>query len=104
MTAAERYTAARTALLNGSRGRVYLDAARPRVCIRGAEDRSRPDLGYPFLEDEQVFPFFELRAAAVDLRDPRLEYTHSETVARAGAILDTLIDARIRHVVLSAFG
>ena len=39
------------------------------MCIRGAEERERSDLGYRWLEDEEVFPFFELRSAALDLRD-----------------------------------
>lgn len=55
-------------LLNAAEGRVYLDTTHPRVCIRGAEDRSRADYGYAWLADEEVFPFMELRAAAVDLR------------------------------------
>lgn len=70
--------------------------------LRGAEDRSREDLGYPWLPDEQVFPFFEFRASAQDLRngaafDPR------DTRRRIAAQLDTLRDCEIRHVVLGAF-
>ena len=30
------------------------------MCIRGAEERDRSDLGYRRLEDDEVFPFFEL--------------------------------------------
>lgn len=98
------YTRQMTNLLNASPGRCYLDVQRPRVCIRGAEDRESVDLGYPWLSKDEVFPFYELRAAAVDLRDPRLQYDHQETIRRAGAILDTLIFSGVRHVVLSAFG
>jgi hypothetical protein len=43
---------------------VYLDKDRPRVCIRGPEERASANLGYRWLTDEQLFPFFELRAAA----------------------------------------
>ncbi len=65
----DRYLPEMTRLLSGEDGVVYLDTQRPRVCIRGPEDRSRTDLGYPWLPADQVFPFFELRAAAQDLRD-----------------------------------
>ena len=51
-----------------------------------------------------MFPFYELRAAAVDLRDPRLCYDHQETVRRCGALLDTCIALNVRCCVLSAFG
>merc|ERR1712224_1177682 len=47
-------------------GRVYLDTASPRVCIKGPEERD--GLGYGLLADGDVFPFFELRSAAVDMR------------------------------------
>ena len=100
----QRYSAPYTALLNAEGGRVYLDTSRPRVCIRGPEDRSNQDLGYAWLADEEVFPFFELRAAAVDLRGCPGGYDHGETVRRCGAMLDTLIDGGVRHAVLSAFG
>lgn len=100
----ELYREEKTALLNAANDRVYLDAARPRVCICGPEDRERDDLGYAWLEDGEVFPFFELRAAAVDLRDPQLRYDHAETVRRVAAQLDTLAAAGVRHAVLSAFG
>ena len=58
-----------TSLLSAENGRVYLDSQHPRVCIRGPEDRSRSDLGYAWLPDEDVFPFYELRSAAQDLRN-----------------------------------
>ena len=49
-----RYNAGKTALLNAEGGRVYLDSSHPRVCIRGPEDRARPDLGYAWLPDDEV--------------------------------------------------
>ena len=67
----QRYRQEVTALLEGADGRVYLDADKPRVCIRGAEERDRDDLGYQWLADEDVFPFLELRSAALDLRSGR---------------------------------
>merc|ERR550525_1439711 len=62
------YLQRETDLLNGKHGKVYLDAQNPRVCIRGSEDRRSRDLGYRWLEEDEIFPFYELRAAAVDLR------------------------------------
>jgi len=92
-----------TALLSAENGRVYLDSEHPRVCIRGPEDRSRPDLGYQWLPDGEVFPFFELRAAAQDLRDGSA-FSESNARQRIAAQLDTLIDHGIRHAVLGASG
>lgn len=100
----EEYLPEHTAEINAEKGRVYLDVEHPRVCIRGPEDRSRDDLGYDWLDDDDVFPFIELRAAALDLRHPGLQYSHEETVRRCTAQLETLIAAGVRHVVLSAFG
>ena len=99
----EQYTSEQSDLINGVNGRVYLDTEHPRVCIRGPENRSKPNLGYDWLADDEIFPFYELRAAAVDLRSGE-EYNHNETRKRVAAQLDTLIEAGVRHVVLSAFG
>lgn len=90
-------------LLNAVDGRVYLDTESPRVCIRGPEDRSQSDLGYAWLNDDEVFPFYELRAAAMDLRDGS-SFDSEKTARRIRAQLDTLIDKGVRYVVLSAFG
>lgn len=98
-----RYTAAMTRLLNARDGRVYLDTKRPRVCVRGPEDRTRSDLGYPWLADDEIFPFFELRAAAQDLRDGSA-FDESDARKRIAAQLDTLSGHRVRFAVLSAFG
>mmetsp|Transcript_20709 Transcript_20709/g.60231 ORF Transcript_20709/g.60231 Transcript_20709/m.60231 type:complete len:235 (-) Transcript_20709:288-992(-) len=97
------YTPSMTRLLSGAEGRVYLDAASPRVCIRGPEDRTRDDLGYDFLPEDRIFPFYELRAAAVDLRGGG-RYDDDEMRKRIAAQLDTLTAAGVRHAVLSAFG
>lgn len=55
------YEESHTALLSAAEGEVYLDAERPRVCIRGSEDRSRKDLGYPWLPDDEVYSFVGLK-------------------------------------------
>ncbi len=99
----DRYLPAMTRLLTGSDGTVYLDTEHPRVCIRGAEDRARADLGYPWLADSDVFPFFELRAAAQDLRRGA-PFDVADARKRIAAQLDTLRSRGVRHAVLSAFG
>lgn len=99
----DRYVPEMTRLLSARDGVVYLDTQQPRVCIRGPEDRSRADLGYSWLPEDQVFPFFELRAAAQDLRDFSA-FDCDDARRRISAQLNTLRDHRVRHVVLGAFG
>lgn len=99
----DRYSREMTALLSGNDGRVYLDTEHPRVCLRGPEARDREDLGYAWLPDEAVFPFYELRAAAVDRRDGA-PFDPVEMRRRIAAQLDTLRSAGLRYAVLSAFG
>jgi len=97
------YVASHSALLNAADGRVMLDTATPRVCVRGPEDMEQDDLGYAWLDDDEVFPFYELRAAAIDLRDGS-RFDAAETERRITAQLDTLAEVGVRHAVLSAFG
>ena len=99
----DRYTPAMTELISAESGSVYLDLEERRVCIRGAEDRSSPDLGYRWLREDEVFPFYELRAAAQDLRDGS-EFNAREGRKRIAAQLDTLRRGGLRHAVLGAFG
>ena len=99
----DRYRLAMTRLLSAAEGRVYLDTNHPRICIRGAEDRSAADLGYPWLAAEDVFPFYELRAAAQDLRGGST-FDVQEARRRIAAQLATLRAGGIRHAVLGAFG
>ena len=100
---ADRYRPHMTEMISGVTGRVYLDASHPRVCIRGAEESAQANLGYRWLEEGEVFPFYELRSAAQDLRDG---IRSDAAIARQqiATQLDTLIDAGIRHAVLGAFG
>jgi hypothetical protein len=100
----DRYRPWMTALLEAEGGRVHLDTQRPRVCIRGPEEASAPDLGYRFLADDEVFPFYELRAAAVNLRRHPGAFDPGEARRRIAAQLDTLREHGVRHAVLSAFG
>lgn len=101
--AADRYLPEMTRLLSAHDGVVYLDKDRPRICIRGPEDRASANMGYRWLADEQVFPFFELRAAAQDLRDGSA-FEPGDARRRIAAQLDTLRNHGLRHAVLSAFG
>lgn len=82
---------------------MYLDTACPRVCVRGREERGLPTLGYAWLPQDEIFPFYELRAAALDLRDGS-PFDKGEAGRRIAAQLDTLLAAGVRHAVLSAFG
>lgn len=99
----EQYLPEMRSLLSAEDGRVYLDVESPRLCIRGSEDSSADDLGYPFLADDRVFAFYELRAAAQDLRGG-LPFDVDNARARIEAQLDTLISSGVRHAVLGAFG
>lgn len=73
------------------------------MCVRGAEDRAARDLGYRWLGEDEIFPFYELRAAAQDLRGGA-PFSRADARRRIAAQLDTLRDAGIRHAVLGAFG
>lgn len=99
----EYYLPEVTALLSARDGYVYLDTDTPRVCVRGPEDRGRADLGYAWLADQDVFPFYELRAAALDLRDGS-PFDEVEAGRRIVAQLRTLAEAGVTCAVLSAFG
>jgi len=96
------YQYAMTRLILAEHGEVYFDTT-PRTCIRGPEDRDRSDLGYAWLDDDQVFPFFELRSAAQDLRDGS-SFSVAEAQKRIAAQLDTLIKHNVRHAILGAHG
>lgn len=99
----DRYRPHMTHLLEARDNRVYLDRQQPRVCLRGPEDRNRGDLGYAWLPDDSVFPFFELRASAQDLRGG-VPFSRDEGRKRIAAQLDTLREGDVRYAVLGAFG
>lgn len=99
----DRYLPEMTKLLLAQNGVVFLDTDQMRVCIRGPEDRLRTDLGYDWLSDDEVFPFYELRAAAQDLRDGSA-FDPEEARRRIAAQLNTLRQHKVRHAVLGAFG
>ena len=99
----DQYLPHMTRMLEAVDGTAYVDTQKPRFCFRGREDRSQHNLGYRWLADDEIFPYFELRAAACDLRDGRL-FDTTECSPRVEALLDTLRRHGIRHVVLGAFG
>lgn len=101
--ARDRYTPAATRLISGEEGVVYLDVDQPRVCLRGPEERNATDLGYRWLDEQEIFPFFELKAAAQDLRGGDA-FNPNQARRQIKAQLETLKLANVRHVVLGAFG
>ena len=113
------YTKSMTDLINAKNGVVSCDdpveMISPRqlhIVVRDREVFTDDDLGYRFLTQHEVFPFYELRAAAVNLSryktvtlsEKQREYIHNEMYHRINAQLWTLVQRGIRHVVLSAFG
>jgi hypothetical protein len=95
------YLPSMTDLINGRNGRVFFDP-NPRVCFRGSEKRKQSNFGYEVLDTP--FLFYELRGAALDLRSPKLNFDEAETRKRIDAQLDTCMEHKVRHVILSAFG
>ena len=101
-----------TALIEARDGHVYLDLDHPRVCIRGPERiRTLGKRNYQTLPNDEIFLFYELRAAPMNMRELRHgeqrqfdELMAVQTRQRITAILQTLIDNKMRHVVFGAFG
>lgn len=98
-----KYRKAFSDLLNARDGRVFLDTEQPRICVRGPECPDSPTLGYEWLPDDEIFPFYELRAAAQDCRG-EAAFNPDEARRRIAAQLDTLIKHKVRYTILSAFG
>lgn len=78
-----------------------------RCCFRPNEKIRNDLINETFiLPQYRVFPFFELRVAAIN-RDKRTRYSDiekHEMTKRIIAIFNTLKHANVRHVVLGAFG
>jgi len=122
------YTPDMTNLINGYYNRVYLDWEYPRVCIRGPETKTKGSDNFKVLDDDEVFPFYELRSAAKDYRDlmkaryikvqeekerirddyfkipNNLRDSEIDLRKRICAQLDTLRQHKLRYVVLGLFG
>ncbi|GEM_PF-1446691 len=114
--------------------KIHMDTKEPEVCFRGPElyvnadavsffDEARPgrrialgikDGSFAFMHPSEIFPFHEIRSAALDLTDRDikvnwesdafLEWYRAETKRRIDAQLDTAATNDIRHLVLCAFG
>lgn len=103
-----KYTMKERKLVASLHGECYLDLS-PRICIKDKEVREDKNLGYALLDEKEIFPFYELRSAALDLRNPGLRALKKEVKIEMNrkkikAQLDTLIKNKTRHVILSAFG
>lgn len=100
------YTDAMSSLVSGMTGAVYLSPF-PLICIKGREVWEGGSVeGYAPLDASEVFPFLELRTAAVNTHDvdddDEIIIQNMETRIRAQFL--TLKERGVRHVVLSAFG
>jgi hypothetical protein len=103
-------------LINGENNEVYLDAKTPRVCIKGREiitgglnGQPKEYQGYDDLGEDNYFLFYELRAAADNLRDKNNQidvskYNETSMRKKIAAQFSTLKKSGIKHVILSAFG
>ena len=106
------YTDAMSSLVAGEHGVVHM-SREPLVCIKGSETHSKwvadrsddASMGYALLGEKDVFPFLELRSAAVKVRDNSiLSEVKAEMRKRIDAQFRTLKQNGVRRVVLSAFG
>ena len=101
-----RYTPAMTELLSGMHGSVYL-SSEPLICIKGREVWTAGSVeGYAPLDASEIFPFLELRTAAVDTDnfEDNNQLIFENMTGRVRAQFNTLKQRQVRHVVLSAFG
>ena len=82
----------------------------PCICVRGSEKRTDDGkvTGYEWYPEEEMFPFFELRAAAFDVKSKGAdrELERKEAHRRIRAHLSKASNSQHGHnaVVLSAFG
>jgi hypothetical protein len=94
---------------------VYLDTRYPRICIKSEElgntdenvDKNISITGYDRLPSDEIFPFFELRAAAINYSNPIHQGKTkdiTELRLRIRAQINTLKEANQKYAVLSAFG
>ena len=97
----------KTKLINAENNIVYLDNVCPRVCIM--------DTKYNIVNEDQFFPFYEMKAAALDRRQKHKElkqtipmvYDDSETKEmekKISAQFTTMMQQNQKYCILSAFG
>jgi hypothetical protein len=109
--APKAYDNTKTDLINGVNGLVELDM-KPRVCIKGKENKGligveKIPTGYDHLDEKDYFPFWELKAAADNLRndgEPDKPFNNNSMGRKIKAQFETMKHNRVRHCVLSAFG
>ncbi|RUR26979.1 poly(ADP-ribose) glycohydrolase domain-containing protein [Legionella qingyii] len=102
------YSARMSSLINAEKGRVYFNLT-PLILIRD----SNSTLLDPQKDQEEIFPFYELRVAADDLRRrifgipipffPR-PFNEASMRKKIHAQLDTLIENNQQNIILGAFG
>lgn len=99
------YTDSMSELVSGKQGVNYI-STNQLVCIKGKEEYSEPDFGYKLLSDDEIFSFFELRSAAVNVSVRKKKPADLDILMaeRIDAQFAALISRGFRHVVLSAFG
>jgi len=96
------YNSNYTDIIDGrsSDGMAYLDKERPRICIKGSEKNDYRDL-----DKTDIFPFYELRSAAADLRRVGSDsFDEEDCKRRIKSQIEVLKNKNISHVILSAFG
>jgi hypothetical protein len=103
LVSTRRYNDILVDLISASNGSVYLDTENPRICVRGSEKRELENLGYEWLGPNEIFPFYELRSAAMDLRNGQ-PFNKEQSKKIIKAQFDTLVENNIQHVVLGAHG
>ena len=106
-------------LISAADGTTYIDVQAPRICIKGKENGdgtlspenllaigpNLSNIGYDELIKEDIFLFYELRCAAVNINKDKGEtFNPDEMKKRIEAQFKTLKNAGVRHAILGAFG
>ena len=93
-------------LHNAVNGKIYIDVECARICIKTKEENDfivQPDNSYKLLYDDSIFPFYEMRGAADDLRRGGV-YNNESMTKKIEAQFNTMIEKNVEHCVLGAFG
>lgn len=86
-------------LINAKNGIVYLDT-NTRVLFADNEVEK-----YKILPDDKIFPFYEMRSAALDCSNLRFnQFNANEMEKRIVAQFNTANNAGLKHILLGAFG
>jgi O-acetyl-ADP-ribose deacetylase (regulator of RNase III) len=88
----------------------YIDVENPRICIKDKETyngvntpEGTQNIGYKQYDASNIFLFYELRCAAVNIRNPT-QFNEAEMRKIIHAQFKTLKDKGLRHAILGAFG